>query len=114
MSFLTQYWNLVINNIVEWNELVRKEITKKDLKENYIVTLAVVIIAIGKLGNYFAINKDLNMEMYLTKLQLVDWSRSASCWKGNVLRENGKVNNSDNTSTMICDIIANVVGLERS
>lgn len=109
--FLNKYWNTVIKYIDEWNELLHKEITKKDLKENYIVTLAVVIIGIGKLGNIFYLNNSLDMDLYLKNLRNVDWSRNAQCWMGNVLRENGKVNNSENTSNEICDVIAKIIGL---
>ena len=110
--FLEKYWNTVIKYIDEWNDLINKEITKKDLKENYIITLAVVIIAFGKLGNIFYLDSSIDMESKLMKLRNVDWSRTSSCWMGNVLRENGKVNNSENTSSMICNVIAKEIDLK--
>ena len=94
-EFLYQYWNLVWENIVEWQEILKKEITKKDLRENYIVTLAITILALGKLGSYFYDNKNINMKESLKKLRTIDWLRSNSDWLDRVIRQNGKVQNND-------------------
>ena len=53
-AFLLEYWKLVSDNIVEWQEVLNKTLTKKDLRENYIITLAITISAFGKLGRFFA------------------------------------------------------------
>ena len=66
-QFLVEYWKNVAMNITQWNELINKEISKVDLRENYIVTQAVVIQAFGRVGNYFFLHPD-HMDMYLKKL----------------------------------------------
>ena len=48
-DFLLEYWKLVSDNIIEWQEVLNKTLTKKALRENYIVTLAITINAFGKL-----------------------------------------------------------------
>ena len=47
LEFLTRFWTLVAENMMQWNELQNKEISKVDLRENYIITQAVVIQSLG-------------------------------------------------------------------
>ena len=52
-TFLLEYWTIVVENMRQWQELQHKEITKVDLRENYIATQNIVIQALGRVGNYF-------------------------------------------------------------
>ena len=36
-EYLIRFWNEVANNIIEWQEVLNRQLTKKDLRENYIV-----------------------------------------------------------------------------
>jgi len=60
-----------------------------DLREQYIITQAIIIQALGVLGNYYFNNPEINMPESLAKLESIDWLRSAPCWKGRVIRSNG-------------------------
>ena len=75
--FLEEFWKAVSENMVQWKELQRKEISKVDLRENYIITQAVVIRAMGNIGRYFYTHPEVNMTESLSGLKKVDWSRSA-------------------------------------
>ena len=110
--FLYDYWTNVTDNIVEWNELLKGEITKRDLRENYVITLSLVIISLGKLGKYFYEHKDIIMDDYLINLKQVDWSRSNKEWLGKVFRENGKVFNSENSINLTYLKIKQLIGLD--
>ena len=110
-SFLLQYWKLVADNIIEWQEVLNKTLTKKTLRENYIVTLAITISALGKLGRFFYDNRDYKMTDYLPELQKVDWLRSNSMWVGRTIRENGKVLNSEEAISLTCAVIKREIGL---
>lgn len=44
-AFLLKFWKQVVFNIVEWQEVYDKLLTKKALRENYIVALAITISA---------------------------------------------------------------------
>ena len=110
-DFLLEYWRLVSDNIIEWQEVLNKTLTKKALRENYIVTLAITISALGKLGRFFYDNKDYKMNDYLPKLQKIDWLRSNSIWVGRTIRENGKVLNSEEAISLTCAVIKRELGL---
>lgn len=49
-------------------ELQSREITKVDLRENFIATQSIVIQAFGRVGNYFYTNHD-NMDVILQQLE---------------------------------------------
>ena len=104
-DFLIRYWNCVADNIIEWNELLNRQITKKDLRENYIVTLAITINALGRLGNHFYENEDEKMEKALIDLRKINWLRSNTEWEYRVIRENGKVMSSESAILLTCSKI---------
>lgn len=91
VSFLFDYWKHVSEHIIPWNELTKKEISKVDLRENYIVTQGVVIQALGQVGACFYKNSTLKMAMVLKNLEKIDWKRNASIWKARVIRSDGKI-----------------------
>lgn len=111
IEFLVKYWKIVSENILEWQEVLAKELTKKSLRENYIVTLAITINALGKLGRYFYIHKNCDMLTYLIRLRHIDWSRSNKIWIGTTIRENGKVLNSEEAVSLTCSVIKKYIGL---
>lgn len=113
-QFLLRYWELVSDNIVEWKEVMNRELTKKDLRENYIITLAITILALGRLGSFFYENRDYKMENYLTKLSEIDWLRSNPDWKNRVVRGNGKVQNNDEAVHLTCNKIKELIGIPLS
>ena len=88
--------------------------TKKALRENYIVALAITISAFGKLGRFFYDNRDIDMEKHLKKLRKIDWLRSNKLWVGRTIRENGKVLNSEEAVTLTCSAIKIEIGLSLS
>lgn len=112
--FLIKYWKAVSANILEWQEVLDKTLTKKALRENYIVTLAITINAFGRLGRCFYDDRNLKMSSYLKKLKNIDWLRSNKIWVGRTIRENGKVLNSEEAITLTCSLIKSQIGLPLS
>ena len=110
-AFLKKYWSIVTQHIVPWTELTKKEISKVDLREKYIITQAIIIQALGCLGNYYAQNQEADMESELKLLENVDWSRSAECWKGRVVRANGTISSSADSARLACNVIKQIIGI---
>lgn len=111
-KFLFEYWKTITDNITEWNELLNREITKKDLRENYIITLNVTMIALGKLGALFYNNRELDYKTILKRLQTIDWTRSSKLWKDRLVRSDGKINSNEEASTLAYIKIKDLLGLE--
>lgn len=111
-EFLTKFWNVVSQNILQWNELTNHEISKVDLRENYIVTQGVIIQAFGVIGSYFYQNRNEDMVKYLGNLKEIDWKRSASHWKLRVIRVDGKIITSNKAINLTAIEIKKEIGLE--
>ncbi len=109
--FLRTYWQNVAQHIVPWNDLVKKEISKVDLRERYIITQAIIIQAFGVLGSYFFPHRESDIEK-LVELEKVDWLRNAECWKNRVVRTNGKIINNTDAAKLACNVIKRIIGIE--
>ena len=114
VQFLLKYWKNVSNNIVEWQEVLNKQLTKKALREDYIVALAITINALGRLGRYFYDNRSVDLEQSLVKLREIDWLRSNREWVGRAIRENGKVLTGEEAIILTCSLIKTKLGLKLS
>lgn len=112
LRFLCSYWETVVENIVEWQELIRKEIYKNDLKQHYILCLNVTISAFGKLGAYFYERKTDDFTKILNKLRYINWSReNMKDWGGRVIGKNGKILSSETSVTLICNKLKMFLGI---
>lgn len=110
-DFLIKYWSCVADNIIEWKEVFDRTLTKKSIRENYIVTLAITISALGRLGRYFYEHRLYELEDYLYKLKKINWLRSNTMWLGRALRENGKIQNSEEAISLTCSYIKTQIGI---
>ena len=104
-EFLLRYWKLVCQNILPWKDLSNRDISKVDLRENYIVTQSVIIQVLGRLGNFFFSNPEYVMEQNLRKLQDVDWKRDCEDWALRTIRANGRMINNEEAITLTCNVL---------
>lgn len=110
-KFLKTFWLCVSKNITEWQEVMAKKLTKKDLRENYIITLNITLAALGRLGRYFYDHSEINMNIHLERLSTINWLRSNKDWLNRTIRENGKVMNSEEASVLTCSKIKQLIGI---
>lgn len=95
-DFLLNFWSLVSKNIKEWQEMDSGLLYKKDLREDYILTQGVTLLALGKLGAYLLDNPNIDMEKSLKKLSKIDWLRSNhENWMGRAIKPNGNINRNE-------------------
>ena len=113
IEFLEEFWENVVYNIPEWKELEDKIITKKDLREDYITTLGVTLLAIGRIGKWIYENNE-KVETYIKKFNDIDWSRSNKNWMHRIIRENGKISNNKNSILLASNYIKQCVGIKLS
>lgn len=76
LNFMIEYWENIISNISEWQELINNKLSKLSLREDYIVTQGVCILAFGYLGEYIYINHKNDYKKYLENLKNIDWTRN--------------------------------------
>lgn len=112
-NYMKEYWSLVVENINEWNELEERQITKKDLRENYIITQGVTILALGYLGEFFYYHKEFDMKKYLVGLKKINWLRSNERdWLGSAIKFNGKINRTNAGINLTYLQIKKMLGIE--
>ncbi len=111
-SELLHYWKIISQNIKPWNELIDGEISKKALRESYIVTQGVVIQALGVLGNEYLNNNVI--EESLTKLNDINWRRSSDLWQLRTIKANGRIISNSNAVLLTSNVIKNSIGVKLS
>lgn len=90
------FWNNVVMNMREWNEMDKGELSKKSLREDYIVTQGLIILSLGRLGEFLCQHTDINMAKALKKLRSIDWLRNnEEYWMNRAIKPNGKINRNE-------------------
>ncbi len=108
--FLKNYWSLIFAYIAEWQLMDNKRISKCSFKEDYVLTLSVVINAFGRLGHsFYTEHHDLNI---LKKLNDIDWLRTNPEWAGRIFNEKGKITGKDDSIIKICNLLKIKLGIE--
>lgn len=98
-EFIFKFWSDVVENMVPWNELVSKEISKRELRDQYVATQAVIIQALGRVGAYIIEHRVFLENGSIENLKNINWKRSSSDWKLRIIRNNGRMIN--NTKAII-------------
>lgn len=94
--FINNFWRLVVENMAPWNDLINRQISKKELRERYIATQAVVLQAFGRVGAYLFEHPEIRMEERMVLILDINWKRNSNDWKLRVIRSNGRmINNAD-------------------
>ena len=90
------FWSNVVANMREWNEMDNGELSKKSLREDYITTQGLIILALGRLGEFYFANPKIDMMKSLKGLRKIDWLRSnEECWMNRAIKPNGKINRNE-------------------
>ena len=80
----------------EWNEMDRGELSKKSLREDYIITQGLIILSLGRVCEFLCRNADIDMHEALKGLRNIDWLRNnEKCWINRAIKPNGKINRNE-------------------
>ena len=111
-EFLMEYWTAVVAHMAQWQELQHKEITKVYLREQYIATQSIVIQALGRLGNYFYCNSEVNMQGCIKMLDDINWNRNANIWYLRAISETGRIITNKKAALLIANVLKTEMGLQ--
>lgn len=93
---ITLFWNSVVSNMREWNEMDAGELSKKNLREDYITTQGLIILALGRLCEFYCTNTEINMSQSLKGLRKINWLRNnEEHWLNRAIKPNGKINRNE-------------------
>lgn len=95
-KMIYEFWCNVVNNMREWNEMDRGELSKKSLREDYITTQGLIILALGRVCEFLCSNDRIDMQQALKGLKNIDWLRNnEECWMNRAIKPNGKINRNE-------------------
>ena len=95
-KLIFNFWNSVVINMREWNEMDKGELSKKSLREDYITTQGLIILALGRMCEFFCQHPEIDIELALTGLKAIDWLRNnEECWMNRAIKPNGKINRNE-------------------
>lgn len=108
------FWDEAAMHIREWQLVKNRKITSGDVRRDYIHSHAVVLQAIGYVGNTLLKNGVKNWKANIKKLSTIDWSRSNSkLWEGRAMI-GGKVSKAHHNVTLTTTAIKNHIGIQLS
>ncbi|MCP1110889.1 DNA sulfur modification protein DndB [Ohessyouella blattaphilus] len=110
-GFLLSFWEAVVEYMPPWREFRAKEISKRELREKYIATQAVILYALGRVGSFLYDNPEFKIESYIPKITEIDWKRNADDWLLRVIRSNGRILNNADAILLANNYIKKKIGL---
>jgi len=111
-NIATTFWNETGKHINEWRLVKERKITSGDVRRDFIHSHAVVLQALGKVGNAVLRNGQKTWKTKLKKLESIDWSRSNSkLWEGRAMI-GGRVSKAQHNVTLTTNAIKKHLGLE--
>lgn len=111
-DFVKNFWILLCKSIVEWQDVLKKKVSPRDLRVNSIVAHGVFLEAIGIIGHYLYYYHPDEWQSYINKLSSVDWSRdNKKDWQGRAYSSTGRINKNNETIQLTANLIKSKIGL---
>ncbi|WP_434592505.1 DNA sulfur modification protein DndB [Pseudomonas sp. R3-57] len=107
------YWTTVAAQMPDWLLAKKKEVSTAELREQYVHAHAVTLQALGIIGAELIVRPKLEWVAVLSKLRVVDWSRSNSDWEGRAL-SHGRISKSHVNVALTANYIKTVLGIPLS
>lgn len=112
LKLTIDFWEIVSENILEWQQVLKKEIAPVQLRNNYINAHTIALMALGRAGHDLLKSNYSDWKVQLKKIRLINWHRdNSTVWEGRVTI-GGKITNSRNNLTLVTNYIKSVLGLE--
>lgn len=113
-NFLEKFWGEVTKHMMPWKDLVSRDLSKKDLRELYVATQAIIIQAFGRVGAYYWEMQSNDFMSSLQKLEEINWKRSSDIWKSRVIRNDGRIINNETAIALAGNYLKSILGIPLS
>lgn len=91
-TFVKNFWDVLCNNMKEWEFVFSKEINPHMFRTDYISSNGVVLEALGLIGNYLYKNNFNDWEQILSNIKNIDWHRTnLDDWQNRVIGSTGRI-----------------------
>lgn len=111
-EFLKQFWALLCVSIEEWQDVLNKKTTPRDLRVNSVVAHGVFLEAVGTIGHYLYFHHPDEWQKYIKELKNIDWNRdNKQDWQGRAYGQTGRINKTNETILLTANLIKIKIGL---
>lgn len=109
-----EFWEAVAMQMVDWNRVLRGEMTAGEVRADFIHTHGVVLQAMARTGRALISRYPKSWQKKITKLKTIDWRRANSAmWEGRALI-GGQLSKAHRNITLTANAIKAHMGLELS
>ncbi len=106
------FWHIVGEVIPEWQRVIRRELTAATLRQNYIHSHTVTLLALGMAGHALVVAHPGDWQARLMIFGAIDWSReNKALWEGRAMVR-GKMNKSHDSIQLTASAIKRLLGLD--
>ncbi|MBN1006734.1 DNA sulfur modification protein DndB [Amphritea pacifica] len=111
IDICVRYWNEVNNCIQEWNQVQEGQITSGEVRQSYVHSQAIVLQALGHLGNKIVQLPEKEQSATIKKLKGFNWKRSNShTWEGRCML-GGRMQKSSSNVLLTTNLFKTELGL---
>ena len=108
IDLATKFWSQVETHMPIWAAIEAGELKPSDIRQEYICSLSVVLVAIGAGGNALIRSFPNDWERGLFRLDTVDWGKSNPVWQ-DLIFVNGRVAANRSTQKAISDYFVDLL-----
>ena len=84
-KLVAEFWDEVSKNMPDWQLLINKKVSPKELRQEYVHAHTNLISALGMAGKVLLNEYRDTWKQKLKGLQKIDWSRDNKAWNGSLL-----------------------------
>jgi DNA sulfur modification protein DndB len=107
-----RFWNELSNIIPEWRKIIVQEVSPFYLRQHYVHSHTVMLVALGRAGNELIKQYPDDWPIKLRTLEQIDWSRSnVTLWEGRAM-VHGKMSKATDSIKLSTNAIKRVLGLK--
>lgn len=111
-DFLASFWEELVNSILEWKQVLNKEMSPSELRATYIVGHGIFLEAIGLIGHTLYKEYPTEWKTYIHNLSSIDWNRSNTKeWMGRAFGQTGRINKNNQTIQLTANLIKKKLAL---
>lgn len=106
-----EYWNSVAEQFDDWQSVRDLRILSGEVRRDKIHSHAIILQSLGIVGSQLLNEYKKDWKTMLTKLKIIDWSRSnVKVWEGRTMI-GGRVQKTTSSVTLTANYIKNILGL---
>lgn len=103
-----EFWTIIGNNIIEWQQVHKREMSSADLRKDYVCGHSLALLALGICGNWLLTEYPDSWKHMLNNIKKINWDKDNPSWDGKVVI-GGKISASRNSISEAVEYIKTVL-----